>query len=54
MIEDYFAKPKVESAAERSANLRKKMEQTNAEMQKIAEKIAKIAPQIEYDPILLD
>ena len=53
MIDDYFEKPKVESAAERSAKLRAKMEQTNTEMQEIAKKIEKIAPQIEYDPIVL-
>ena len=30
------------------------MEDTNAEMQKIVEKIEQVAPQIEFDPIILD
>ena len=38
-MDDYFQKPKIETGAEKSERLRKKMQETNEEMQKIVEKI---------------
>ena len=54
LIDNYFEKPKVETASEKSERLKQKMEQTNNEMQRIVDKIEKVAPQIEFDPILVD
>ena len=47
VIEDYFEKPQTvqKTSAQRSAELRAKMESTNAKMQQVANHIDQIAPQ---------
>ena len=44
LIDNYFEKPKVDTANEKSERLKQKMEQTKNKMQRIVDKIEKVAP----------
>lgn len=55
VIEDYFQKPKHESAAESAAKLRKRMEANNAEFKKVVKKLDEVVSQpLLPDPIVIE